>query len=367
MNDRAFGLARVGDFENRARRGLDNAAVSDLAAAFGIEGRLGDDDGDVIAVLAAGGEHFGLAVVGVVADEARRGACAETDLRRDGVIFARGASALLLLVHQAVEAGDIDVDRMIAQHVLGQIEREAVGVVELERDFARQRMAAALLDAREFGVDQFEPAIERLAEARFFLRDHLGGLRGGLFDLRIRVAHRLDHARMRRREERAMDSEVAAVASGAPDDPAQHVFAIGVAGRDAVGDEERHRARVVGDRAITRCRVPSFCAVWAAVADFLGDDLDFLDDRLEQIDLVVAEDLAGLDRLHRGRHALEAGAGIDVLFRQRIQLARRVAVVLDENQIADLDEALASIDVDEAFLARRDFFPDCTRPRRGRC
>ena len=110
MNDRAFGFARVGHFEKRARCGLDNAAVADLAAAFGIEDCLGDDDGDVIAVLAAGGEHFGLAFVVVVADEARRGAGAETELRRNGVILARGASALLLLVHQAVEAGDIDVD-----------------------------------------------------------------------------------------------------------------------------------------------------------------------------------------------------------------------------------------------------------------
>ena len=113
VHDRAFGLARVRHFEKRARRGLDHAAVADLAAAFGIEGRLRDDDRDVLAVLAAGREHFGLAFVAVVADEARRSARAETDLRRDRVVFARGASALALLVHQAAEAGDVDVDRSL--------------------------------------------------------------------------------------------------------------------------------------------------------------------------------------------------------------------------------------------------------------
>ena len=42
---------------------------------------------------------------------------------------------------------------MIAQHVFCQIEREPIGVVELECDFAGQRMSTTFLDAREFGVD----------------------------------------------------------------------------------------------------------------------------------------------------------------------------------------------------------------------
>ncbi len=366
VNDRAFSLARVRHFEQRARRGLDYAAISDLPAALGIEGRLRDDDRNLIAVLAARREHFGLAFVSVVADEARRGARAETDLRRDRVIFARGASAFFLLVHQAVEARDVDVNRMIAQHVLGQIERKSVGVVQLERDLAGQRMPAALLDAREFGVDQFQSAIERLAEARFFLRDHFGSLCRRLFNLRIRVAHRLDHARMRHREERAMDSKIASVTRGAPNDSPQHVLAIGVAGRDAVRDEEGHRARMIRNRAIRDVALDVF-AVRAAVAEFLCGYLNFFDDRLEQIDLVVAEDLAGLDALQRGRDTLQPRASIDMLLRQRSQLARLIAVVLNENQVADLDEPLASVDVHETFLPRMIFFRITRALRRGRC
>ncbi len=351
MNDRAFGLARVGYFENRARRRLDNAAVSYLAAAFGIEGRLRDDDCDVIAISASRREHFGLALVAVIADEARRGARAETDLRCDGVILARRASALFLLVHQAVEAREVHVDRMIAQHVLGQVERKAVGVVELERHFARQCMTTALLDAREFRVNQLQAAIECLAKARFLLRDHVGSLRCRSFDLRIRGAHRLDHARMRHREERAMDSEIAAVTRGAPNDPAQHVLAIGVAGHDAVGNQKRHRARMVSDRA-KRDVALFLLAVTRLVAELLRGLFDFVHDRLEQIDVVVAEDLARLKTLQRCRGSLEPGAGVDVLLRQRSQYSAAVAVVLNENQVAELDEALASVDIDEAFLAR---------------
>ncbi len=159
VNDRALSLARVGYFENRARHRLDYAAISDLPAALGIEGRLRDDDGNLIAVLASRREHFGLAFVSMVADEAGCGARAEIDLRRGRVVFARGASALFLLFHQAVEARDVDIDGVIAQDVLGQIERKSVSVVQLERDLAGQSMTAALFDAREFGVDQFQSSI----------------------------------------------------------------------------------------------------------------------------------------------------------------------------------------------------------------
>ena len=97
-------------------------------------------------------------------------------------------------------------------------------------------------------------------------------------------------------------------------------------------------------------------AVLRLVAELLRGLFNLVDDRLKEIDLVVAEDLARLDRLHRGRHALEAGAGIDVLLRQRSQRARRVAVELDENEIAHLDESLAAVDVHETFLPRVIFF-----------
>src|SRR5208337_92537 len=119
VNDRAFGLACVRHLENRARRRLDYAAVSDLAAALGIERRLRDDDCNVLAVLAAHREHFGLTLVAVIADEVRRNARAETDFRCYSLILARGSTALFLLVHQAVEARNVDVNRVIANDVLG--------------------------------------------------------------------------------------------------------------------------------------------------------------------------------------------------------------------------------------------------------
>ena len=63
-----------------------------------------------------------------------------------------------------------------------------------------------------------------------------------------------------------MDSKIAAMSRGAPDDSPQHVFAIGVAGRDAVRDQEGHRARMIRDRSIRDVALVVF-AVWAAVAE----------------------------------------------------------------------------------------------------
>ena len=45
-----------------------------------------------------------------------------------------------------------------------------------------------------------------------------------------------------------MDSKMASVTRGAPNNPPQNVLAIGVAGRDAVRNQEAYRARVIGDR-----------------------------------------------------------------------------------------------------------------------
>src|SRR5579862_5249008 len=125
---------------------------------------------------------------------------------------------------------------------------------------------------------------------------------------------------MRHREERPMDSKIAAVTCGAANDSAQYVLAIGVAGRDAVGDEEGHGARVIRNRAIRDVALDIF-AVRATIAEFLCGDLNFFDDGLEQIDVVVAENLSCLEALQRGGDPFESGSCIDMLLRQRSQFS----------------------------------------------
>src|SRR5438309_2609080 len=79
-------------------------------------------------------------------------------------------------------------------------------------------------------------------------------------------------------------------------------------------------------------------------------------ERAEHVGVVVA-----LLALEHGRDALEAHPGIDVLRRQQMQLARVVAVVLDEDQIPDLHyPRVALVDELAARLVRRPVNVDLT-------
>ena len=69
------------------------------------------------------------------------------------------------------------------QRVLRQIEREAEGVVKLESDFARQFVAGC--SGSGGFVEQFQPARQRFAEARFFQLQCFGDQRFGALQFRI--------------------------------------------------------------------------------------------------------------------------------------------------------------------------------------
>ena len=77
----------------------------------------------------------------------------------------------------ASKPGPVDAQAPAAQHVLGEVEGKAVGVVKLERDPAGQGVAAA-----EPGgglVEQLEAAVEGLLEARLLELERLGDQRLG--------------------------------------------------------------------------------------------------------------------------------------------------------------------------------------------
>ena len=76
---------------------------------------------------------------------------------------------------------------------------------------------------------------------------------------------------------------------------------------------------------------------------------DGLDEGLEEVGVVIGE-LA----LHHGGDALQAHAGVDAGRGQRVQFSRRVAVVLHEHEVPDLEPAVALAFHAEARAARLD-------------
>ena len=103
-----------------------------------------------------------------------------------------GAGAGALLGHRRVEAVEIDRAALLAQRVLRQVEREAEGVVEPERDRAGQRLAVA--EPRGFLGQQVQAAVQHRLEAGLLQLQRLDDQRLGADQFRVGGAH-LAHQR----------------------------------------------------------------------------------------------------------------------------------------------------------------------------
>ena len=152
-----------------------------------------------------------------------------------------------------VEGRRVDRHAAGAQGVLGEIEREAVGVVELERGLAGQLGAGGEAGGRL--VEQAEAALEGLAKARLLELQDLGDQRLGAHQLGERQAHLGDQHRDEAPHQRLGRAQHVGVAHRAAHDPAQHVAAALVGRHHAVGDQEGRGAQVVGDD-LVRGRAP---------------------------------------------------------------------------------------------------------------
>ena len=201
MDEEPVRLAlRVGHAEARARLRLDHPGVADLAARLAVERRLVDHDRAALARFQRLGlgavlderKHGRFRHLGVVAEELGRAepvAQRQPDAGSRRVAGAGPARASLgaLPLHGVVERGEIDADAARFQRVLGQVERKAVGVVELERRLAVEDVAGPQRTGRF--VEQDEAARQRPLEARFLQAHRLADQAFGAPELRIGVAH----------------------------------------------------------------------------------------------------------------------------------------------------------------------------------
>ena len=150
-----------------------------------------------------------------------------------------------------------------------------------------------------------------------------------LAELGVMGAHQLLDALCETRQEAGLDPQRPALLDRAAHHAPQHVAALLVGRHDAVGHEERHAARVVGEDA-QRPVGRELLAVAAA-----RELLTQRDQRPQAV---------GLEHRHRAlldrRQALEPQPGVDVLLGQRGEHVLGVLVVLHEHQVPVLQEAL---------------------------
>ena len=173
------------------------------------------------------------------------------------------------------------------------------------------------------------PVDQRLAEARLLLLQRRLDQRLRADQLGISGAHLGDQRRHQPPHQRLLRAEQMRVAHRPAHDPAQDIAPALVGRQHAVGDEEAAGAQMVGDDAVAglAARLRPRCR---------GQLLAGCDQRLERVGVVIVVDALE----HRG-DALEAHAGVDALLRQLgDDLARRL-LVLHEDEVPDLDEAVA--------------------------
>ena len=344
------GLLGIGDVPLAAAEG-DDRGVADLTAHLGVAGGLVEDDGRAVLDLGDLGD-LRLRGEGVVADESRRVVGADVG-KGDDLLLLRGAGAVALLFHQLLETGAVDGQAAFAGHELGEVEREALLVIEAEGDGARD--GAAGLELAGFVFEEGDTLVERAVEGLFLDADDVGDHRTAGADLREDVAHRVGEHADELVEEAVLQAERAAVADRAAQDAAEDVVTVGVAGLDAVCDGERKRADVVGDDAeghvvLLLLRVADRTGGGQGGAVFLAREFfEAAEEGGEDVALVVGdhagEVLEVLRALHDAGDAFEAHARVDVAGRERAEGAVRVGVELDEDQVPDLHAAgVAAVD-----------------------
>ena len=83
-----------------------------------------------------------------------------------------------MLGHGRIKAVGVDRTPLLAQRVLGQVERETIGVVEFEG--RRSRQFGTCGQPCHLVFQQFQSAFQRLLEAGFFQVQRFGDQRLGL-------------------------------------------------------------------------------------------------------------------------------------------------------------------------------------------
>ena len=294
---------------------LDQLTVGDDAADGGVGGELGE------------AQERNLA----------RGPQRPVRLRGDGRTLLRlrvGLCALTLLSHQLAEALAIDTQSLLGGHFQGQIDREAVGVVQLE-GLRTADLAALGLGLARGQIEDLRSGSQRPAEG-FFLG--VGDLRDALpfgIDLGVGGAHHVAAHRQQLRQHRIVHPKQTHRANRTAQQAAQHIAAGLIAGSHPIGHQHQRRTDVVGDHAHPHVVI---AIAPVGLARQLGRPGQH---RTDLVDLVHV-----VDALQQIRDPLQAHAGVDVLARQRpsdievVLGAHRRQFLGLEHQVPDLQEPI---------------------------
>src|SRR6056297_1080501 len=313
---------------------LEHAGIPDLSAGFGIKRGAVQDHQRRFAIR----QRLALGAVDQNGHHAHRIAFAlliaqEFGCRKIGYRFGRnavtgreltgGSGARPLGLHRSFEALFIHAELAFSRDVTGQVQREPERVVELERDFAGNHAGVQI---RKHIFQQLHALVQGFTEALLFACERVEDLIAFLHQLRVGLAHDLGQWVDHGSEEGLLATQLVTVANRATDDAAQYVATTVIGRQNAVGDQERAGADMIGDdlqRGLLH----------VVGAGLLGRRPDQV---REQVDLVVR-----MHALKHRRQPLQTHAGIHARTGQRRHRAVGGAIELHEHQVPDFDITVA--------------------------
>ena len=131
-----------------SRAGDQLAFVTHLAAALSVKRRVVQHHHAALAVVQSGDRHaveverqnFGGSLQAFIAHKSR--GCAAVVQRLVHLELAGRSGLVFLSVHGGMKACLIDLQRTLAAHIVGQVQRKAIGVVQFKSHLARQDLHA---------------------------------------------------------------------------------------------------------------------------------------------------------------------------------------------------------------------------------
>ena len=321
-------LGGIGHFSLHAVS-TQKTGITNLSAGLGIERRLIQHSHTLLAfvqrldllAITEQRNHTTLPFSAIVALEAGL----DVDLDQRVVIQTKLAGrpgALALRFHRCFKAGFINGQLTLTGNVTGQINREAVSVIEFENNIAGN---LAALQLGQILLQNAQALIQRLGKLLFLGFQHALDVRLLGFQLGERIAHLGCQRSNDLVEKHALGAQLVAVAASAANDAAQHVAPTFIGRQHAVSNQEAAGTNMVSDHFQRRCVV-------LGTADGFGGGGQQV---LEQVDLVV-----GMHVLHDGADALQAHAGVYTRRRQRVHFTISRAIELHEDVVPDFDIAI---------------------------
>ena len=248
----------------------------------------------------------------------------------DVLLQALCTGTLLLLGHFGVEAFLVDLNALLCSDLLGQIQREAEGIVQLEHIQTLQQVLMCLFQTVDHVVQDVHACINGTGKVCLLGADDLLDISIVLAQLRVCGLAGLDDSLHQLHQERAGDAQHTAMAGSTAQQAAQHIAAALVGRQDAVGHHKGAAADVVGDD------TDGDIGLVVLAVGLVGNVLYMVQHALHGVNLKQVA-----HALHHAGQTLQTHAGINVGACQTLVVALAVGIELTEHQIPDLHIAVA--------------------------